>query len=230
MGKVPMLSFEGLMTNEKLRGALAGAISGSTAAGLNLLGVTVMGLNDTMSALFFTFLGGSMLSYVLDILLAKRAFAMPGSGGLPRDVPYAAIGKRARWLIRSFGRRFFFRFLVTVVIETLTGLAMLRAVIHELDTHGILPHWRLRNAFAAMAVAVVNFALFGNILRFDWAYNEQEHPILSMVVLMWMALAMLVYASSYRVDDRPASAASTAAAAAAAAANETVFFSRALAV
>jgi hypothetical protein len=204
----PLLSTENLFSNEKLRGAVASSISGSLAAGLNLLGVTTMGLSATTSAFFFTFATGSMVSYVLDIMIAKKAFVLPkhmkkhmkiqggGSSAEPEVVSYSDLWPRAKWLVNSFRHRYFFRFIVTVIIETLTGLAMMRAIIHELDARDILTEWKLRNAFVAIGVAVTNFALFGNILRFDWAYRETDQPFLNMVVLMWMALVMLVYATS----------------------------------
>ena len=191
-----LLSVEGLMTGEKLRGAVASVISGSTAAGLNLLGVSSMGLSATTSALFFTFMTGSFFSYVLDVMIAKRAFVVRGGSGMPEDLPYSALWARLAWLLRSFRRRFFFRFLITIIIETLTGLAMLRAAIRLLNKHEVLMDWPLRDVFAAIVVSCINFVLYGNILRFDWAYREVEHPLLNMVVLMWMALVMIVFSTA----------------------------------
>lgn len=196
-----LVTLEGLFTGEKVRGALASTISGSIATGLNLLGVAAFGLSASTSAVLFTFLLGSFLSYVLDILIAKRSFVL-SRGDIPRDVPYARLGQRALWLIRSFGHRFFYRFVVTVIVETLTGIAILRAVIKELDEHRVLPDWKLRDAFAAISVAVVVFLLFGNILRFDWAYKEVEHPVLNMIVLLWMGMTMIVFAASYGVQKK----------------------------
>ena len=190
---VVLISPESLFTGEKMRGALASAISGTTANGLNVLGVAVLGLSAPASAVIFTFLTGSMMSYVLDILIAKRTF---GRSPNAEAVPYLDLGRRFRWLFRSFGRRFFFRFVITVIIETLTGLAILRAAIRALDDRGILTGdsvRRYRDVGAAILSAVAVFALFGNILRFDWAYVEDEHPILTMVVLMWMGVTLLVF-------------------------------------
>jgi hypothetical protein len=143
-----------------------------------------------MSLVLFTYVFGGVLGYSLDILLAKRDF-----GRIP--VSYTDFGTRARWLARSFAHRHFFRFVVTVIIETLTTLAMFGAVVRALDARGILLAWPLRDSAVAIAVAFLNFWLFGNVLRFDWAYNEAENPVLNVVVLLWMTLSMMVFASTY---------------------------------
>jgi hypothetical protein len=188
-----VLTVGDLMTVEKARGLLASCISGSTATGLNVLGVAYMGLSPLASTALFGNALGSLLAYSLDIVLAKRAFLVDG---VPTPLPYTHVGSRLVWLLRSFATNTFFRFIVSVIIETTTGLAMLYALLRALERHKILAHWRpaWRTGVAAALVAVVNFLLFGNILRFDWAYNEAPHPLLNIVVLMWMALAMLVFA------------------------------------
>jgi hypothetical protein len=196
----PMLSVESTMTAEKLRGALASLLSGGTASSLTLYGVVGMGLSAPLSTLYFTYLLGGVLGYSLDILLAKRDFVVDG-GAAPVRVPYRDLGTRLRWLLRSFAHRYFFRFVVTVIIETLTSLAMLAALIRAMNAHAFLPGWKLRDPIVAVAVAFLNFWLFGNVLRFDWAYREAEQPVLNVVVLMWMTLGMLVFAATWGRGD-----------------------------
>lgn len=186
-----LLTVEGLMTGEKMRGAVTSAVSGTTATALTILGVTVMGLSATTSATLFQFVLGSLLSYSLDILFAKARF-----GGA--TVPYTALGRRFRWLAGSLVHRPFFRFGITLIIETITGVALLKAAIRTMNRRRFMPNWKLRDAAAAVVVSVAVFLLFGNILRFDWAYSEADQPVLNIVVLMWMALALLAY--SIKVD------------------------------
>jgi hypothetical protein len=211
-----LLDVDGLLTGEKARGAAASAVSGTAAAALNVLGVTALGLSAPASAALFLHATGSLLSYSLDIMFAKRDFRLPAAGqaGAPAPLPYGALAARAAWLLRSFRRRFFFRFFVTVVIEGVTALALLWAAIRVLDRHRVLQRWKkLRDAGAAVAASVAVFLLFGNILRFDWAYREVEQPLLTMVVLMWMALAVLAFALSVAAGGDGDAAAATAAAA-----------------
>lgn len=186
-----LLTAEGLMTAEKIRGALTSVLSGSASTAATVFGTAVLGLSAPLSLVLFTYLFGGVLGYSLDILLAKRDFAR-----IP--VAYTDFGPRLRWLARSFAHRHFFRFVVTVIIETLTTLAMFGAVVRALDARGILLAWPLRDSAVAIAVAFLNFWLFGNVLRFDWAYNETENPVLNVVVLLWMTLSMMVFASTYK--------------------------------
>ena len=198
-----LLTVEGLLTPEKLRGALASVISGSASSAGILFGTIALGLSAPVSLVLFGYLLGSVLGYSLDILIAKQYFGTTS----PVAVPYGDLYTRGKWLVKSFAHRHFFRFIVTVVIETLTTLAMLGAVVRAMDAHGILAGWGLRDAVTAVAVAFVNFWMFGNVLRFDWAYRETENPVLNVVVLLWMTLSMLVFAATY---DAGASTASTA--------------------
>ena len=195
-----VLTVEGLLTAEKVRGAVTSSITGSTAIGLNFAGVAVLGLSAPLSALIFLYVGGGFLGYCFDILFAKRSFVTTSSNKgavrIPVPVPYDHLGRRARWLLRSFAHRSFYRFVVTLIIETLTSLAMLGALIRYMDSRRVLPHWRFRDATAAVLVGITNFLLFGNILRFDWAYNELDQPVMNFVVLAWMALVLVIFSQS----------------------------------
>lgn len=185
----PLMTVEGLLSPEKLRGAISSLVSGSAASGAIILGTSVLGLSTPVSVVLFGYLLGSVFGYALDIVFAKRDF-----GHAP--VPYGAIGTRLTWLVKSFAHRYFFRFAVTVVIETLTTLAMLGAVVRAMNASGFLADWTLRDSAVAIAVAFANFWLFGNVLRFDWAYREDENQVLNVVVLLWMTLSMLVFAAT----------------------------------
>jgi len=189
-----ILSFTSTFTGEKMRGALTSVVTGSTVMGLNAFGVFSLGLSAPMSALLFVYVVGGVLGYSADIMFAKSDFMV---GGELMRLPYGAVRKRGAWLMRSFFRRFFVRYFVTLVIETLTGLAMLNALIREMDKRHFLTDYKtLRDATTAVVVAVLNFLLYGNVLRFDWAYREVEHPVMNMVVLAWMGVSMLTFAAA----------------------------------
>ena len=193
MPKPPqLLTAEGMMTGEKLRGAASSLVSGAASAAGVAFGTVALGMSAPLSVLVFTYVLGGLLGYSLDIMVAKRDF---GTEGVP--LPYADLAARGKWLLRSFGRRYFFRFVVTIIIETLTTLAMIGAVLRSMDAHRLLTDWPLRDAAVALTTAFVNFWLFGNVLRFDWAYREVENPVLNVVVLLWMALSALVFASTW---------------------------------
>ena len=162
------------VTTEKVRGLVAGAVVGTTAMGMNALGVTALGLSAPVSMVLMLHVFGGAFAYVIDILFAKREF-----GGV--RVSYTDLGLRAKWLLRSFGNRIFFRFIMSIIIETLTAVAMLDALIMATDHYQVLnatPRQRnMRNLGLVVIIGFVIYALFGSVLRYDWAYNETEQPL-----------------------------------------------------
>lgn len=188
----------GTFTGEKFRGAVASAASGSVAGALNILGTSVMGLNPLLSAAVFLYGTGSVIGYTADILFAKRHFRLPG-GSDEVVVPYADLGVRAKWLARSFLSKKFYRYLVTVLLDTLVGLAVLRALIDLADRKRWLQDKKKwRDAGFAIFVALFTFFLYNNILRFDWAYRDSEEPIMNLVVLFWATMVLMIYAVTYK--------------------------------
>lgn len=185
-----------LVTEEKIRGAFSSAIAGSISTGLNVFGVTVLGLNAPLSLIVMYYIFGGFVAYICDIIIAKYKFH-----GV--HVPYTELGPRFMWLLSSFTDRFFVRFVVSIVIEALTAVALLDAVIITFDHYGIWTEGRARtwrNLLLAVAVAAFIYVLFGNVLRYDWSLSETEHHTLNIVVMVWVAMAILVFARGTTVE------------------------------
>ena len=196
-----LLSPASVFTGEKGLGLLTSVASGGISGGLNLVGTSVLGLDPVLSAAMFLYSFGSLLSYSLDIVFAKKEFH-------GRVLPYSAQRERWAYLLRSFGRKQFYRFVITLVLETAVGVCLLRAVIDQLDrmrvlTDSTLRARRLRDVAASLAVALVVFMLFANVLRFDWAYRDDDNPTMNMVVLMWTTIVLVVFATSYKPREAP---------------------------
>lgn len=179
-------------STEKLRGVVASLAASGIANGLNVFGTQVLGLGIEASSVLFLVLCGNVAGYVFDIMFAKERFAVGGGAATP--LPYTAFGKRFRWLLRSFAQRQFFRYVVTVIIDSLVLLALLRYVVGELDRRRV--DFPFRNVLVAAAIAVFTFFLYNNILRFDWAYSDNENPIMNVVVIMWVTLVLMIFAVS----------------------------------
>lgn len=183
---------------EKLRGLVMSLVSGVAANALNLLGTHVLGLSVQASSVIFLQAFGNVFGYALDILFAKRVFAVQRGGArFEGPVPYSDLATRARWLLRSFVGRQFFRFLVTVIIDTLVSLALLNWAIKAMDRHGVLMGFRYRNVIVAGMIAIGTFFLYSNILRFDWAYSDADVPMFNVIVLMWVTLVLVITAVTY---------------------------------
>ena len=189
-------------TGEKFRGAVTSILTGSLAGGLNLLGVS-LGMNPIVSASLFLYLVGNVLGYTFDILFAKQMFILPGES-IEKMVPYTAFGPRLTWLMYSFFSKKFYRFIITVLIDTLIGLAVLKAALDFVNRRKWLMNWNQRDAFLAICVAIFTYLIYNNILRFDWAYRDTEEPFMILVVLMWISLVLMLSAVTYKpANDEP---------------------------
>lgn len=185
-------------TGEKLRGALTSVVSGGTSGLLNVLLVSV-GVGSTLSAFTSLYVFGNILSYSIDILFAKSNFHIPGGYGGQKPfngpLPYSAFLTRVKWLFGSMISKHFYRYVITVIIDTLIGLSVLWSVIDVMNTNDFLSGFYYRDMLASIAVTVFTFFLYNNILRFDWAYSAKEDPLLNVIILMWAAIVILVFAT-----------------------------------
>lgn len=187
-------------SGEKLRGAIASLVSGTTAGVLMVAGTNVFGMSVPLSATLFLYIFGSLFGYSLDIVFAKQKFPF-GKDGMLIDLPYSQYQKRVHYLLRSFFKKQFFRFIITLIIDTLVGIALLRAAIRYMDTHNILTNFKHRDIIAAILIAIFTFFLYINILRFDWAYSDVENSVMNMLVLMWSTIVMMLFAITYVSSD-----------------------------
>lgn len=183
-----------MFTGEKRRGVLTSVVSGLTASGLHAFAVGNLGMSVEAATFLILNLFGGVLGYVTDILFAKANFRLPGTSTMVA-VPYSDLSARTRWLVRSFMRKQFLRYWVVGLIDAMVGIAVIKAILAYMDRREILVNFRYRAALVATAVTVVNFLLFVNILRFDWAYRDgADDPIFNAIVLMWMTLTVMLYA------------------------------------
>jgi hypothetical protein len=183
-----------VFTGEKGRGVLTHLTAGVVTNGLYAFTVGHLGiLSVEAGIILISTLFGNTLAYSMDILFAKRDFKLPGTS-VVKPVAYADVARRARYLLRSYVRKQFMRYAVTAIIDAMFTIAVVRATIAYLDSRRILTEYKYRDTLVAIGVAAVNFFLFVNILRFDWAYKDTDEPMFNIVVLMWMALSIMAYA------------------------------------
>lgn len=171
-----------VLTEEKARGAVASCISGAV-ANLANGGLIMAGVNPVVSTLWTLQVAGNMLTYFLDIMIAKRDFH-------GARVPYTDYSKRFTWFVASLIGPSFHKFVVACIIEAClvyAGYARARAYCEQ---HNI--RFKLRDAVLAAVIAMVSFVLVMNVLRFNWVLQETESLTLNIVVMAWMALSALV--------------------------------------
>jgi len=187
------------LRGEKLRGFVTSIVSASVAGGFKVIG-TNLGMDPTLSSLLFVYLLGNSVAYVGDIMFAKERFGPKDGGGKETHIPYSAYMQRFMWLLHSFTDKYFYRFVVTVVVDTLVGIALIRASIDFLDDHEVLTDFKWRDLFVTGLVSVITFFLYTNVLRFDWAYRSDTDVTTDMVILIGMVVILMVFAQTYRRD------------------------------
>jgi len=184
-------------------------VSAGIAGGFNALG-TYLGMDPTLSSLLFVYVLGNSVAYTGDIMFAKERF-LPNTKRKKKEeeedapheekkIPYDAYLERFMWLLRSFADKYFYRFIVTVVVDTLVGIALIRASIDFLDEHEVLTDFKWRDMFVTGLVSVITFFLYTNVLRFDWAYRSYTDVTTDMVILIGMVVILMVFAQTYRRD------------------------------
>ena len=186
------------LNDPKIRGVFTTILSGSSSSALHLTTIS-LGLSPILSTVITFYIFGSIIAYVLDILFAKQEFLVSKNSSLQKvlvDVPYSEVKFRFIWLLKSFMTKTFYKFSVTILIDTLIGIAILSSLLNALDNSGINFHFR--DTIVAGCVALLTFILYNNVLRFDWAYKEKVDPIVDMLVLTWASLVILIFALTYR--------------------------------
>jgi len=185
----------GHFDNERLRGMVTSVVSGGSAGLLNLAGVSLLGWSVPLSAFVSTYVAGNIIAYVLDIMFAKESFSI---GDRVVRVSYTEFYVRAAWLFRSLVQPTFLRFIISIIIDTLIGITILRAVTKFFDDVGFLSKFSYRDVVASGLIALLTFVMFTNMLRFDWAYKEgPKDATLNAVVMAWAGITMMLFAMEY---------------------------------
>mgnify|MGYP000698086061 CR=1 FL=1 len=194
--KHSILTVKNLLQGEQIRGIGTSVISGASANIFNTLSIK-SGIEPITSTFLFLTLFGNIFGYCLDIIFAKEKFRLSKYNGIENffgSVPYSDIITRLKWLLKSFFQKFFLRFVVVAIIDSIINLTIIEFVINKLDEFQIMMKYKeLRNGMVGGVIALLTFVLYLNTLRFNWAYRDEEDPVLNIVVLMWLTISMVIY-------------------------------------
>ena len=185
-----------LATAEKRIGVLTSVASGALAYALMYV-FEISGVPVTNASALMTLTTNSV-GYVLDVLIAKQCFRDFGSPSESRTLD--SVRERLIWLARSLISFAFVRFCITVFIDIIVSSFVLRYVRSLLDSAGILKSWRWRDTVVALLISVVNFNLFVNRIRFDWAYNTNPDPVMDLIMFSWFSSLVVSHIIFDRID------------------------------
>ena len=161
-------------------------------------------LSIQQSTFMSVYVFGNIILYSFDILFAKEKFNLAtykGTSPFYGVVPYTDIQTRLKWLGQSLYQKYIFRFLATVILDTIIGLSLLRFTIDKLDQFEIFKTWKYRNIIVATIVSAITYLHYLSTLRFKWAYEYKEQPIMNILVMVWLTLAILITVSNVPSKD-----------------------------
>lgn len=189
--KYKLLETKSLFKGEQFKGLLTSLTSATIANILNYILSTSLKFSIQSSTFISLYIVGNILAYIFDILFAKEYF---WNYKLNKNVyiPFSAFALKSKWLLNSFIDKYFMKFFVTAIIDSIIGITLLKYTIKQLDNYKIMTTYKYRNLIVAALIAGFTFVLYLNPLRFNWAYNNQENPVLNMLVIIWLTLSILI--------------------------------------
>lgn len=183
---------ENILKGEQSRAAFGYVLVAVLAYFLNIILAKTTKLTVTQTTFLAVYVIGNIVLYSFDMLFAKEAFVINGT---LTPVSYMDFATRLQQLGISFFQKQFMRFLITVAIDTIVGLVLLKYAIEKLEALNILTQWKYRDYVVAVIVAAFTYILYLGTLRFQWAYQSDTSPMLDILVMAWLSILLILTAS-----------------------------------
>ena len=188
-----MIKYNNLIKNflkdEKNMGKVTSITSVIIANLLNYILNIGFGLNIQQSTGISLYFVGNILGYILDLLFAKKNLYLKDIYG--KTIKVKDFNDRIKFVLLSFIDKYFIKFIILCVIDTIIGLILLKYAIILLDQYEILKNFKYRNLIVALLIPSITFFLYVNQLRFDWAYEYKENFLLNILMYMWLTIVLL---------------------------------------
>ena len=165
---------------------------------LNIVFNKYYGMEIHKSTLLSVYIIANVIAYILDILFAKEKLFVKmykGQKNYYGKIPYNDYKVRLHFLLKSFMDKYFLKFIVLTVIDSIIGLTILRFLIKLCDMYDILTKWKYRDLTLAFLVSSITFFLFVSKLRFDWSYEYKENFMLNVLMYIWLSIILLIAVS-----------------------------------
>ncbi len=178
-----------ILKDEKNMGKVTSITSVIIANLLNYILNIGFGLNIQQSTGISLYFVGNVLGYILDLLFAKKNLYLKDIYG--KTIKVKDFNDRIKFLLLSFIDKYFIKFIILCVIDTIIGLILLKYTIILLDQYEILVNFKYRNLIVALLIPSITFFLYVNQLRFDWAYEYKENFLLNILMYIWLTIVLL---------------------------------------
>ena len=168
-----------LTTLESSRGIVTSIVSNGLSQLLIYLTSKTEIKNKDLILYLITFLFANVLSYSLDILLAKDRF-----NGV--EVPLSDIKTRSKYLLEKFLSFQIVRFFVLVCIDVIVVSAIFKKTRKFLDSKDI--KFKNRDQILMVCITFLTFMIYGNTLRFSWVYVDKENTMFDALMFSWLTI------------------------------------------
>ncbi len=186
-------------SQEKNKGILTSAVSFSIANLLNVFFNKNLQIDIQKSTFISMYLIGNILGYSLDVVFAKEKLYINNRYG---NISLNNYNTRLNFLIKSFFSKYFIRFMILSIIDSIIGLTLLKFLIKLMDKYEILIDWKYRDLLIAAVVVSFTYNLYLNQLRFDWAYEYKENYLLNILIYIWFTLIILIVVRTDKTIDK----------------------------
>lgn len=183
-------------TQETFRGFLTSISNGSIMSVITYILLNVMNYSVNSVALITSIIG-TFTSYSLDILFAKKTFNLKEYKGKKYketdddvEVDYKDVMVRLIWLLKSFSGSYFSKFLIVSVIDSAIYLVIIDFIRRKMDKNNI--NFKYRNLLLIIILPCITFFLYVNQLRFRWAYDSNDKPIMNILMFIWLTILLIL--------------------------------------
>lgn len=197
-----MINIEKYLTNflkdEKNVGKITSITSVVIANLLNYILNIGFGINIQQSTGISLYFVGNIIGYIMDLLFAKKNVYLKDKNNNPKLVDN--FNDKIKFVLLSFIDKYFIKFVILCIIDTIIGLILLKYCIIILNEHEILMDFKYRNLIVALVIPTITFFLYVNQLRFDWAYEYKENFLLNVLMYVWLTIVLL-FAINFNYDE-----------------------------
>lgn len=130
-----------------------------------------------------TFIIANLLSYSLDILLAKDNF-----GGVRVSLYDQSF--RLKYLMRKFFTYQLVKFFIVICIDLIIVNSVFKRAKKFLDEKDI--KFKNRDQIVMFLLTTFSFILYGNMLRFEWVYVEKTNLTLDVLLMSWLSILFFI--------------------------------------
>ena len=126
--------------------------------------------------------------YFTDILFIQEKFNETTLTSIPKTL--------TEKLKYSIDKNIIYKFIVIVGISTIINSSLYNYIVLNMNERNLFSNKKvLRNSIVQLLVNVFTTISYMNIIKFKWAYINNEDPVLNIIIISWFSLSILISVS-----------------------------------